>query len=82
MDAFEARPRGSGIVRAKRSVEASSMQGRSDMKAWRIFQAVGALALTVGILLRVGDLSYGIVVAIIGAVVLALGWLGAWLRRE
>ena len=52
------------------------------MKAWRIIQVVGVLVLTVGILLRIGNQDSGTVVAVVGAIVYALGWLGAWLGRK
>jgi hypothetical protein len=52
------------------------------MKAWRIVQVVGVLVLTVGILLRIGEQDYGTRVAATGALVYALGWLGAWIGRK
>lgn len=53
------------------------------MKAWKIVQLVGVLLLLFGVVVRVGaGEMYGTALAFVGAVIFAVGRIGAWLRSD
>jgi hypothetical protein len=53
------------------------------MKAWKIAQLVGVLTLLVGVVLRVGTGEIaGTAMMMLGAIVFAVGRVGAWLKSD
>ena len=53
------------------------------MKGWKITQLVGVLLLLVGVAARVGaDAMWGTALLLVGAIVFAVGRVGAWLRSD
>lgn len=53
------------------------------MKAWKIIQIIGFLALITGVIARAGAGEYwGTGLAMAGVIVLAIGRVGTWLKSD
>jgi hypothetical protein len=52
------------------------------MKAWKIVQLVGVLALLLGVVIRVGGEFYGMHLALLGVLLYAVGKVGTWLKHD
>jgi multisubunit Na+/H+ antiporter MnhG subunit len=52
------------------------------MKAWKILQVIGVLALLLGVVIRVSGEFYGMHLALLGLLLFVVGRVGAWMKDD